>query len=236
MPDEPRLDDISFDFPQPADAAKEKSLKLWATYYYVYGAKAAGAGVPLLNKNGGELGPKLSVRDFCLAAIEGTVRVAGADGGGATYNFASRGGTSQCDCAPFASSLKPAVKAALGKTRWEVAKGPFGTGVQNMLLVPYRSIAVDKGHIPYGSVVYIPQARGQEVTLASGRVAKHDGYFYAADTGGAIKNNHIDVFSGVFTKNPFKNFVKSKETATFDAFLIKDAGVAAALAGLHGKS
>lgn len=235
MPDVTTLADLHFDFPEPTEEAKEKALELWATYYYVHSARATSAGQPLLGADGKELGPKLTVRDFCLAAIEGTVRVTQEDGGGGLYNYAGKGSQSQCDCSAYAPSLKPAVRAGLGKTLWEVSKGPFGTGVQGMWLVPFRSIAVDPHHIPYGSVIYIPQARGSEVTLPSGAVATHDGYFYAADTGGAIQQNHIDVFSGVFPKNPFGDFIKSMSSATFDAFLINDAGVAAALAALHGK-
>src|SRR4029453_332777 len=100
--------------------------------------------------------------------------------------------------------------------------GPFGDGVEGMILVPLRSVAVDRRHIPYGSVIYIPQAHGEEVTLPSGNLATHDGYFYAADTGGAIKGNHIDVFGGVFTSNPFPSFITSNASRTFEAFLIND--------------
>jgi 3D (Asp-Asp-Asp) domain-containing protein len=235
MPDGDRLNDIAFDFPKPAEDAKEKALTLWATYYYVHSAKATSTGQPLLDKNGRELGPKLSVRDFCLAAIEGTVRVMEEGGAGVLYNYAGRSSNSQCDCSRFAPSLSASVKAGLGKTLWEPSKGPFGTGAQGMLLVPYRSIAVDPNFIPHRSVIYLPQARGVDVTLPSGRVAKHDGYFFAADTGGAIKHSHIDVFCGVSSENPFKDFVTSKPAGTFEAFQIKDDTISSSLAALHRK-
>jgi hypothetical protein len=66
-------------------------------------------------------------------------------------------------------------------------------------------------------------------------VATHDGYFYTADTGGAIKGNHIDVFGGVFTRNPFPDFIKSDASQTFEAFRINDRAIVGALGVLHRK-
>ena len=94
-----------------------------------------------------------------------------------------------------------------------------------MILIPYRSIAVDKTVIPYGTVIYIPAARGQQIRLPSGQTVRHDGYFYAADTGGAIKRNHIDVFGGTFKDNPFPNFIKSDSERTFEGYLISDSHI-----------
>ena len=51
-------------------------------------------------------------------------------------------------------------------------------------LHPYASIAVDPSMIPLGSRVYIPAYRNDG----------HGGWFIAQDTGGAIKQRHIDVF------------------------------------------
>lgn len=64
-------------------------------------------------------------------------------------------------------------------------------------LFPYRTIAVDKNHIAYGSVVFIPDAVGTEILKKDGKTFLHDGYFFAGDTGAAIKTNHIDVFTGI---------------------------------------
>jgi 3D (Asp-Asp-Asp) domain-containing protein len=49
-------------------------------------------------------------------------------------------------------------------------------------LTPYKSIAVDPRLIAFGSSVYVPQYQS------------HGGWFTAADTGGAIKGRHIDVY------------------------------------------
>src|SRR5688572_22717877 len=43
---------------------------------------------------------------------------------------------------------------------------PWGIGVQNRALVPFRSIAVDKNQIAYGSWVYVPALDG--VTIPAG--------------------------------------------------------------------
>ncbi len=220
--------DKPFDFPEPTPETKKERLTLWATYYYVYSASPVGAGEPLLDKSGQELGPKLTSRDFCLAAVEGTVRIKGS-----VYNYAGRASLAQIDCSAFVPGLPENVKAALGKTRWEIAKGPFGNGVKGMILVPFRTIAVDSAHIPYETVVYVPQARGKEITLESGDIVKHDGYFFAADTGGAIKQNHIDVFGGISESNPFPEFIKSNSEETFEAFRIDDPAITSALRKLH---
>jgi hypothetical protein len=115
----------------------------------VYSTKSVSKGQPLLDKAGNELGPEISLRDWCLAAIEGTVRVVDANGHAAVYNYAATGGTSQCNCSTYAPSLPQKTKEGLGKTLWRVANGPFGDGVHGMILVPFRSVAVDPAHIPF---------------------------------------------------------------------------------------
>jgi len=224
--------DSAFDFPEPTLEAKVERLNLWATHYYVHSAAPVENGEPLLDKSGNELGPELTARDFCLAAVEGTVRVTGPDS--AVYNYASHATIAQVDCSTFVPGLPDNIKAALGKSRWEIAKGPFGSGVKGMILVPFRTIAVDPAHLPYESLIFIPQARGKEIKLPSGSLAIHDGYFFAADTGSAIKQNHIDVFGGISNHNPFPEFIKSNSAKTFEAFRINDPSIATALRRLHG--
>lgn len=78
---------------------------------------------------------------------------------------------------------------------------PWGQGAGGRALVPLRTIAVDRFVIPIGSQVYIRQYDGLDIPLiatAAGALGgfRHDGRFVAGDTGGAIHDNHIDVFSG----------------------------------------
>ncbi|MCC6214676.1 MAG: hypothetical protein IT376_07390 [Polyangiaceae bacterium] len=75
---------------------------------------------------------------------------------------------------------------------------PWGYGVQNRALVPFRSIAVDKDVIPYGTRVYAQELDG--VTMpgeAPWGAFVHDGCLQADDTGGAIVGAHIDFFAAL---------------------------------------
>ena len=225
-------------FTLPAPSALDESAKriLWATQYYVPNVNAVGDGEPLLDEDGEPLGPELSPVDWCNAAIEGTVSVRTLDGQDKLYNFAGRAATPQVNCRVVLGS--PHLPTKINRARFTVALGPFGDGVENMFLVPFRTIAVDKRQLNglnYRTVVYIPLARGTELTLPSGATAIHDGYFFAADTGGMIKDNHIDVFTGILDEenNPFTNFVKSSPQKTFEAFLINDPSITEALKITH---
>lgn len=80
-----------------------------------------------------------------------------------------------------------------GIVRFKEVSAPFGLGCRNNPLVPFRSIAVDRTVIPYGTVLYIPQAVGAK--LPDGTI--HDGYFLAADVGGGIKGQRLDLFTGL---------------------------------------
>lgn len=78
------------------------------------------------------------------------------------------------------------------------ADKPWGEGVQSRALEPYRSIAVDKNVIGYGSWMYIPELDGQVMPgEAPWGGWTHDGCVLAADTGSAIKGDHIDFFVGL---------------------------------------
>lgn len=225
--------DDQFNFPEPTSQTQERRLTLWATHYYVHNAEAVAGGQPLLDINGRNLGVSLSVRDWCLGAVEGTIRVTSDGQSPRVFNYAGRASQNQLDCSPIVPRLAPGPRTALGKSRFEPARGPFGTGVRGMFLVPYRTIAVDPSTIPFGTVIYIPGARGHQIILPDGRHVTHDGYFYAADTGGAIKGSHIDVFGGIESGNPFPSFIKSRPSGTFTAFIINDSQIADRLGQVH---
>lgn len=216
----------------PIEQLRTRSLTLWATYYYVYQARPATTGLPLLDPTGTPLTPTLSVRDWCYAALQGTVQVTNTQGLATTYNFAGRGDVPQTDCSPFFSSLSSEIANKVSRVRFTPVASKYGRGAKGVGLVPYRTIAVDRDLIPFGSVLYIPQARGQVITLPSGQQVVHDGYFYAADTGSAITGNHIDVFLGTEARNPFP-FITSKSSGEFEAFLVEDAAITQALQALH---
>lgn len=230
--------DQDFAFPEPTDKTRGKELTLWATHYYIHQAQAAVDGYPLLDVAGNSLGVSLSLTDWCLGAVEGTVRVTQEDRPPQTFNYAKRAETAQVDCSAIVPNLPEESRKDLGRTRFEVTQGPFGTGYKAgdsppLLLVPFRTIAVDPKVIPIHSVVYIPDARGTVITLPNGKRLEHDGYFYAADTGSAIECHHIDVFGGIERSNPFPSFIKSQPEGKFTAFIVHDEEITKKLSQAH---
>jgi 3D (Asp-Asp-Asp) domain-containing protein len=207
------------------------AMTLWATNYYAHVTDEVSGGVPLLSTSG-EVLARISEQDYCPAAIEGTAIVSGA-GGTRTLNYERLGSDSVYDC----SSTVPANRrgepwvAALGRSRWVETDAAYGLGVSSYKLVPYKTIAVDRSVIPIGTVVFIPQAKGITYDAGTGPQV-HDGYFLAADVGGAIKGNHIDIFTGLGPNQVFP-FVKSRESATFDALIVDDPGIRSQLIALH---
>lgn len=220
----------TFSLPEPANLSRSRRSSLWATYYYTHQAGNTANGRPLLDVSGKRLGVTLSQRDWCAAALEGSVQIVNGSQILGTYNYAGRGRTEQVDCAAYYPRLKTI--SATNRVRFKRSNALYGEGVQGYELVPYRTIAVDPTLIPIGSVVYIPAARGTTVVLPSGDRAIHDGYFYAADVGKAIQGNHIDVFLGITNRNPFP-FVQSRPSASFQAYIITDPTIKATLTSQH---
>jgi len=219
-----------FNFPEPSHVAVQHNYSLWATYYYLHQAQRIAGGTPLRTPSGQSLGVQLSKRDWCAAALQGSVVVVDGQKVLGTYNYAGVGSARQVDCSVYYPNLSTVQKTS--RSRFLRSRTPFGEGVSGFMLVPYRTIAVDRRVIPIGSVIYIPEARGQQITLPSGEQVVHDGYFYAADVGGAITGRHIDVFLGSSRHNPF-SFVKSMVSGTFRAYLINDPQIRTALESLH---
>lgn len=58
--------------------------------------------------------------------------------------------------------------------------------------IPMRTVAVDPKVIPRRTRLFIRETVG--LRMADGSV--HDGYWYASDTGGAIKGQKIDLYTG----------------------------------------
>ena len=72
------------------------------------------------------------------------------------------------------------------------AKGVGALDALGCKVVAMRTVAVDKNIIPKGSILYIKETVGLKMPDGS----RHDGYWYASDTGGAIKGKRIDLFTG----------------------------------------
>jgi len=223
--DDPLAND-QFDFPAPAESDLGGKINLWATYYLLPQLLDGSGSYALRDMQGRALGPLLDHRGWCDSAMEGSVRVLFANGEAHTYNYAGTSSGSTVDCKKF-------FRHDVSKTKFRIAKGPYGDGIKNYILSPYRTLATDSGTIAPGTVVYIPRARGAKITTDSGRVIIHDGYFFAGDRGGAIKGNHVDVFIGTHKTAPFFPWIGSSATKTFDAYVVKDQSIIAELTDQH---
>ena len=220
----------SFDLPEPAVAGMEP-IRVWSTHYVLHAATEVNDGHPLLAP-GDEPFPAeapihLTARDWCMAALQGSARVKRLDGSVLTVTYASEGDVA-VDCGP---PLGNARWRTQGRVRFGRASGLFGDGVRGYELVPYRTIATDPAVIPTGSAVYVPSARGVEVRVGK-RTLVHDGWFFAADVGGAIRGLHIDTFTGTQLR-PGLPQVTNTADERVDAFVIDDPAVVESLRRLH---
>ncbi|WP_338763568.1 3D domain-containing protein [Bernardetia sp. ABR2-2B] len=206
------------------------SLTLWATYYYIPTIEYKENGIDFLDKNKKPLGIKVDSCDWCKACIEGTVKVR-KDGKIITLNYETRSDSLQYDCRKCEKYKDYTGYEKTGQVLW--SKTDRGAkGVQEYRLVPFKSIAVDSAVIPYGSTLFIPQAKGIEYTGTDKSKKIHDGYFFAADAGSKIKGNHIDIFIGTATESPF-SFIKSDSLGTFKAYFISDSVAQEKLLQIH---
>lgn len=213
--------------PKASDLGKRSSL--WATYYHLPMVFAQTSGYALRNLKGNSLGINLRLLDWCNAAMEGSVRVKNLRGVSRTYNYAGVSSASPVSCKRYWSHNT-------SRTKFRIANGLFGDGVRSYKLVPFRTIAVDRRYFPYGSVFYIPSAVGTKIKLPNGKTVSHDGYFFAGDTGGAIKTNHIDVFIGPTNtpakSNPFR-WIRSNPNKTFKAHRVTNRNIINYLTDIH---
>lgn len=223
---------LTFDLPEPADSDFGTAWSLWGTYYYGQPASESSTGIEIRNLAGEVVGPRISERDWCRGAMEGTLVVTKGDSSIVTYNYEGKASTRQTSCRAHFTTLSEDELAALEKTRFHLARGPYGDGAADFVLCPYRTLAVDRKKIALGTALYIADARGVKVKLPDGSPATHDGYFFAADVGGAIKGVHVDFFIGVSLKNPF-TFVKSDQSSSFVAREILNESTISFLRSVH---
>lgn len=222
------LDQDRFEFPEPSKADLGQSLKLWATYYYLPEIDEDSGSIPLRDMKGQELGPRLTLKHWCDTAMEGSVKINFKTGDIKTFNYQGTTNDYFVDC----KSIYPR-HTGIGKTKFREANGVYGDGLDDYILSPYRTLATDVTYIKPGTALYIPKARGAKITLPNGRVITHDGYFFAADKGGAIKGSHVDVYIGVSKKATFFPWIGSSESKTFEAIIVKDPKIIADLLELH---
>ena len=145
-------------------------------------------------------------------------------------NYAGRSKKLQHDCRTCKQYQRYSGYEKTGRILWTESNN-YGQGVQNLNLVPYRTIAVDPNTIPYGTVLFIPYAVGSTYIINKDTLT-HDGYFFAGDTGSKIKENHIDTFTG-FENSNIPSFITSDSTILTTAIFITDSLKIQELKQLH---
>lgn len=166
------------------DSLGQSIGKLWNTYYYLSKeADHSGAATTALNDSSCNAIVSVSASFSDAVCIEGSGRLAD----GRVINYAST-----CSCGRPCPTGGTVCYSVL-----DPAAFPWGKGARSNPLVPLRSLAVDRDTISLGTVIYLAQWDGFMVPTV-GEVAgfRHDGCFRADDVGGAIKGEHIDIFSG----------------------------------------
>ncbi|MDA9493697.1 hypothetical protein XI08_32495 [Bradyrhizobium sp. CCBAU 11361] len=194
------------------------------------------------------MGPRLSVADFCNAADEGAFRARPSPSAAySSYTIAGAvlASDAQTDCTTmFRSKLNlyeqgrvsenwPAIVAAFERTRYRQTMAPYGNGKGQRWLVPWRTVATYNPQITQGTVLYIPHLRGVRVKLPSGQTVRHDGYFFAADSGSGIKSDHIDFFTGLISPRPNLLPGVDGREKQFAAYVVKNPALTAHMKGLH---
>lgn len=219
----------SFNYKRPKLLSELEKKTLWATQYYVHQFKSCG-NISLLDESARGTGLYADSCNFCKSVMEGTAFVTDSFGKLFCINFAKGAtDTSWMNCG--VCSGKSMINS---RVFWTVASG-YGLGVRNYHLQPYRTIAVDPAIILVGTVLFIPSLRGRSMVLPNGDRVTHDGYLFAGDKGSAIQGNHIDVFTGLNTDNPFPSVIKSESSGTFEAYIVTDHTIIASLRELHSQ-
>ncbi len=215
-----------FSLQAPDSLHRLDSLSLWATQYYIYKFNSSGS-IPILDINGQKTGLYADSCDFCHAMMEGTAYVKDSTGKVIVINVEKGGKAQFINC----KACQMHSQASMGTT-WSMTEG-YGLGVRNFRLQPFRTIAVDKTVIPYGTVLFIPELKGKTMVLPDSSSAVHDGYVFAGDAGSAIKGIHIDVFTGTSTDNPFPGLIASNSSGVFKAYMVTDVEIINSMLRLH---
>jgi 3D (Asp-Asp-Asp) domain-containing protein len=220
------------DAPDEAALPTKKKMKLWATYYHMPTVRPSWTSVaakPLIDRNGNAVSPPLSTEDWCDAAMQGSVWVDDGKKAPTAYMFVDSGGPEQVVCDRYFGELSDGIKNATRRARFAPFHHPQACDVRAIPLMPFRTVAVDRNRIRMGTVLYVPQLRG-ETFWSNGELFTHDGYLIASDRGGAIQGNHIDVFVEDAKVDPLPELVGSNARHTFEAFVVdKDHPMAIAI-------
>jgi 3D (Asp-Asp-Asp) domain-containing protein len=213
---------FQLDEPTEVELTSKKKTKLWATYYHMPTVRPSWTSVaakPLLGRNGKAVSPPLSTEDWCNAAMQGSIWVHNGKEKPTAYMFVDARGPEQVVCDKYFGELSTRIKSATRRARFVEFHHPQACDVRVIPLMAFRTIAVDREKIKMGTVMYVPKLRGKTFWNA-GEFFTHDGYVIASDTGGAIEDNHIDMFVADAAVDPFPDIVRSNPRGTFDAYFV----------------
>jgi 3D (Asp-Asp-Asp) domain-containing protein len=90
------------------------------------------------------------------------------------------------------SALENATDWSLKATIYHGGNGMSTRDAMGCAVSPLRTAAIDRALISRGAILFIKETVG--MLLPGG--GRHDGYWYASDTGSAIKGQRIDLFAG----------------------------------------
>ncbi|MFB0712867.1 3D domain-containing protein [Buttiauxella noackiae] len=228
-----------FDLPPPTYSQIEGTIRVAATRYYVQIVPPSTAedSIPYRDIKGNPVSDRVSPYNWCLGAIEGSISTT-FNGKPVILNYHDfkRESKYYVRCTDYIVNGSRGID---GATRYKITNAKYGKGVNDWFLVPYRTIATDPLYIKHGEVIYIEKARGQNITLPSGKVVKHDGYFYAGDRGArdVVKGKLIDIFCG-FAPNCLSKQVTistKNDLRLMDAKVINDENIKKRLEQYHLK-
>ena len=206
--------------PEDENLTAKKKMKLWATYYHMPTVRPSWTSVaakPLMGKNGQAVSPPLSTEDWCDAAMQGSIWVDNGKDDPVAYMYVDSRGPEQVVCDKYFGDLSTRIKSATRRARFQQFHHPQACDVRVIRLMAVRTVAVERERIKMGTVLYIPKLRG-ETFWNNGEIFVHDGYVIASDTGGAIEDNHIDMFVADANVEPFPDIVRSNPRGTFEAY------------------
>ncbi|EPG4210252.1 TPA: 3D domain-containing protein [Klebsiella michiganensis] len=218
-----------FDLPPPTNSQIEGTIRVAATRYYdqIVPPSIAEDSIPYRDMKGNPVSDRVSPYYWCLGAIEGSISTT-FNGKPVILNYHDfkRESKYHVRCTDYIVNGSRDID---GDTRYKITNAKYGKGVNDWFLVPYRTIATDPLYIKHGEVIYIEKARGQNITLPSGKVVKHDGYFFAGDRGArdVVKGKLIDVFCGFDSKCLSKQVTISTkdDLRLIDAKVINDQSI-----------
>lgn len=234
----------TFDIKPPPDGSSGETVQVWSTSYVRVEPTSDTNGVPFRDINGIPISDNVKKRSWCKGAQEGSIKT--------TFmgeeiilthagDFKKRS-PDYIDCDAVFETHTDTL-SSYGLSYHAKTNAPFGLGINNYFLVPYRTIAVQmKGNKYFkfspGDVIYIKDAtRITVIDPYTGKKYKHDGYFFVGDVGGKVKGMHIDTFCGSKTDclPPFTGSSDDKYVLS-TAVMITDPAIKEKLKLMHLKS